>query len=117
MKTFQIRNVDSKGHGSFEYVDVPDDATKEQTEAAVNELMTEKLERHNLYRYFGQRSFFNTRGAMKIVEYDRTTNKAKRGGLKGRLFSGHTVAKGINILTGNKFEREYFSFSAELEVE
>ena len=113
MITFQIRNLDKDGCGSFYYITVPDEATQEQIENAIANLLTEKKYQSERIKYFGWSPLFKNR-KMKIVEYDNTTNKAKRNGQKGFAQLQTTTVKGINILTDNKFEHNYHAFHVRL---
>lgn len=113
MCEFQIRNVDKEGCGSFYYITLPDNATKEQIEDAVANFLTEKKYRSEAIRYFGWNPLFKNR-KMKIVEFDDITEKAKRNGRKGYAQLQTTKVKGGNILTGEKFEHAYHSFYVEM---
>lgn len=120
IKKFQIRNVDREGCGSFYYVKAPINSTLDQISDLINEKLTEEYQKDQSYRQFSfigmPASRFKTNRKMKIIEQDILNHGAKRKGLKGTAYLCTTKFKGINIITGNKFEKESGYFNVEWKI-
>ncbi len=83
-KKFQIRMTDSKGSGSFLYFEATDDTAREIACQTANANLQKQREnyQYTISSYF---KAFKPIKTVRVVEYDGTTNKTKRGGLKFKL--------------------------------
>ena len=91
MRTFQIRNTDSKGYGSYYYLDFENDTDEDEIkrflENRVNEEIT-KIEyniKHQIIPYCFIPIHQQLRKTMKVVEYDKKRHKAVINGTRFKL--------------------------------
>lgn len=115
LRKFQIKNLRSDGCGSYYYVSTPIYASLEEIKNMILNKLSEEKDKEDSYLSFSffRKSSFNHNRKMKIVELDIRTYNTKRKGLKGFAYFNKTKLEGINVLTGNKFERTYSYFDME----
>ena len=111
MTTYQIRNVDREGGGSFYYAQAPDCASDVEICDAIIFILDHEKAKHDGIKYFGWKPFSTRK--MRVVELDG--DYKVKNGRKGYAYLSSIKAKGKNVLTGERFEKVSSCFKVCLE--
>jgi len=113
VRTFQIRNVDKDGYGSFEYAKVDDSASFEDIKAAIEDAAMIFVERHRQRMaapFFGmnRRPLRRAMHVRELVKNDEAGKwVTKHGGLHGKVELGYIK---MTLNTGEVRSREWYTF-------
>jgi hypothetical protein len=106
MTKYQIRFCDSKGHGSFEYIDVK---SKKRVEQKAADKATEYINKQREYNGANEwnpfRQPFKPKRIVHVWEIDMETKKPKKGGHRFKL---ELCFISVTYLNGRKARNEWY---------